>query len=98
MKRLNLRPSDMEQVILTGSFGGQIDIEAALAIGLIPPVPLHAVESIPNGAGLGAAGFLSDEGYARAQQVAELAEQVDLDADPEFIDHYVTGMRLGGDG
>ena len=68
MRQLNLRPRDMERVILTGSFGGQVDVEAARAIGLIPAVPLDAVESIPNGAGLGAASFLSDEGYARARE------------------------------
>ena len=95
MRRLNLRPQDLERVILTGSFGGQVDIEAARAIGLIPPVALDVIENIPNGAGLGAASFLTAEGYARAIRIAEKAEQIELDADPEFIDRYVEGMRLG---
>ncbi len=95
MRRLNLRPQDMGRVILTGSFGGQIDIEAARAIGLIPPVSPDVIENIPNGAGLGAASFLSDEGFARAIRIAEKAEQVDLDADPEFIERYVQAMTLG---
>ncbi len=95
MGRLNLQPQDMQRVILTGSFGGQIDIEAARAIGLIPAVSLDVIENIPNGAGLGAASFLSDEGYARAVRIAERSEQINLDADPEFIDRYVYGMRLG---
>ena len=95
MARLDLRPQDMERVILTGSFGGQIDIEAARAIGLIPPVAREVVENIPNGAGFGAASFLSDDGYERAIRIAEKAEQIDLDADPEFIERYVQGMYLG---
>ena len=95
MRRLNLQPQDMQRVILTGSFGGQVDVEAARAIGLIPPVPFSVIENIPNGAGLGAALFLSDEGYARAVRIAEKAEQIDLDTDPEFIDLYVQGMTLG---
>jgi uncharacterized 2Fe-2S/4Fe-4S cluster protein (DUF4445 family) len=94
MRRLDLQPEDMERVIMTGSFGGQIDIEAARAIGLIPPVSLEVIENIPNGAGLGAASFLSDAGFARAVQLAEKAEQIDLDADPEFIELYVRGMIL----
>ena len=94
MRRLDLRPEDLRRVILTGSFGGQIDIEAARAIGLIPPVPPAVIENIPNGAGLGAASFLSDSGFARAVKLAEKAEQIDLDADPEFIDLYVRGMTL----
>ncbi len=95
MGRLNLRPQDMTRVILTGSFGGQIEIEAARAIGLIPPVALEVIENIPNGAGLGAAGFLSDAGYARAIEIAQKAEQIDLDTDLEFIHRYVEGMSLG---
>jgi uncharacterized 2Fe-2S/4Fe-4S cluster protein (DUF4445 family) len=95
MRRLNLRPREMQRVILTGSFGGQVDVEAARAIGLIPPVSLDVIENIPNGAGLGAANFLTDEGYARAIRIAEKAEQIDLDTDPEFIDQYIEGMTLG---
>jgi uncharacterized 2Fe-2S/4Fe-4S cluster protein (DUF4445 family) len=97
MRRLNLRPKEMQRVILTGSFGGQVDIEAARAIGLIPPVSLDVIENIPNGAGLGAASFLTDEGYTRAIRIAEKAEQIDLDTDPEFIDQYIEGMRLGAE-
>ncbi len=95
MERLGLGPQDMTRVILTGSFGGQIDVEAARAIGLIPPVAPEVIENIPNGAGLGAASFLSDEGYARGVEIAQKAEQIDLDADPEFIQQYVQGMALG---
>lgn len=94
MSRLNLRPKDMQRVIMTGSFGGQIDIEAARALGLIPPVPAETIENIPNGAGLGAAGFLCDEGYTRGKHIAEKAQQIDLDADPDFIDLYIQAMAL----
>jgi uncharacterized 2Fe-2S/4Fe-4S cluster protein (DUF4445 family) len=97
MRRLNLHPRDMERVILTGSFGGQVDVEAARAIGLIPPVALDVIENIPNGAGLGAASFLSDAGYARAIRIAEKAEQIDLDADPEFMERYIAGMAFAGE-
>lgn len=94
MQRLDLRPQDMQRVILTGSFGGQVDIEAARALGLIPPVAPEVIENIPNGAGLGAASFLSDEGYARGVRLAEKAEQIDLDTDLSFIDLYIQAMAL----
>jgi uncharacterized 2Fe-2S/4Fe-4S cluster protein (DUF4445 family) len=94
MGRLKLRPADLSRVILTGSFGGQIDIEAAREIGLIPPVDPQVIANIPNGAGLGAASFLSAQGWARAQSIAAQAEQIDLDTDPEFIERYVQGMSL----
>ncbi len=44
-----------KQVILTGSFGGQVDIDAILEIGMIPPVKKKVVQTIANGAGFGAA-------------------------------------------
>jgi uncharacterized 2Fe-2S/4Fe-4S cluster protein (DUF4445 family) len=95
MDMLGLKPADLERVILTGSFGGQVDIPAALALGMIPPVREEVIENIPNGAGLGAASFLSDEGFARAIRISELAEQIDLDTNADFIYRFVDGMGLG---
>jgi uncharacterized 2Fe-2S/4Fe-4S cluster protein (DUF4445 family) len=95
---LDLKPADLERVILTGSFGGQIDVEAVLALGMIPPVRREAVESIPNGAGLGAAIFLSDEGFALGETLAARAEQIDLDLDPDFNMRYVNAMALTPNG
>ncbi|MCB9421727.1 MAG: DUF4445 domain-containing protein [Ardenticatenaceae bacterium] len=95
MAQLDLKPEHLQRVILTGSFGGQVDIGAALALGMIPPVPREIVENIPNGAGLGAATFLTEEGFARGVRLAQQAEQIDLDANMEFINRFVDGMALG---
>jgi uncharacterized 2Fe-2S/4Fe-4S cluster protein (DUF4445 family) len=94
MSRLGLDPVDLQRVILTGSFGGQVDIQAVLALGMIPPVEAEVVETIANGAGFGAAMFLSDEGFARAIELAQHAEQVDLDMDAGFINRYISAMAL----
>lgn len=97
MAKLDLEPHDLQRVILTGSFGGQVDIEAVLALGMIPPVRQEAVETIANGAGFGAAQFLFDEGFARAEALAEHAEQIDLDLEPDFMQRYVGAMALDPD-
>jgi len=94
MKTLGITADDLSRIILTGSFGGQIDISSALNLGLIPAVSIDKVETIPNGAGLGAAMFLLDDGFAKAEFLADLAEQVDLDQDPSFISYYVGSMVL----
>ena len=96
--QLGLKPADLERVILTGSFGGQIDIDAVLALGMIPPVRREVVETTANGAGLGAAMFLSDEGFALGQELAVRAEQIDLDQDPDFNLRYVSSMELSPNG
>ncbi|MDF1499898.1 MAG: ASKHA domain-containing protein [Anaerolineales bacterium] len=92
---LELEPSDLKRFILTGSFGGQVDVEAAVGIGMLPQVPHEIVENIANGAGFGAAIFLSDEGFARGEAIAQQAKQVDLDLAPEFNTRYVNSMALG---
>ena len=69
-----------------------------LGIGMLPPVRREAVATIANGAGFGAAQFLSNEGFARAIRIAEQAEQVDLDLDPNFIQRYVDAMALAPNG
>ena len=94
MSIVRMRPKDLQRVILTGSFGGAVDLEAVLALGMIPPVAPETVEAIANGAGFGAAQFLTDEGFARGVAIAEKAEQIDLDSDPKFIDAYIRAMAL----
>lgn len=94
LDQLELHPADLERVILTGSFGGQVNIGAVLGLGMIPPVRREVVETVANGAGLGAAAFLSDQGFALAETLAAHAEQVDLDLDPDFNMRYVEAMTL----
>ena len=84
----------MQRVILTGSFGGQIDVESALGLGMLPPVRQEIVEMVANGAGLGAAMFLSDEGFALGERLATRAEPVDLDQNADFLNHYINAMAL----
>lgn len=96
MGELGLSASDLERVILTGSFGGQVQIDAVLYLGMIPPVPPEVVETIANGAGFGAAVFLPDEGFSFGEALASRAEQIDLDQNPNFNVRYVKAMSLTG--
>lgn len=94
MQQLGLKPDDLQKVILTGSFGGQVDIDAIIDIGMIPPVKKEAVETAANGAGFGAAMFLSEEGFALGEKLAVESEQIDLDTDANFNMLYIEGMNL----
>jgi uncharacterized 2Fe-2S/4Fe-4S cluster protein (DUF4445 family) len=97
LKQLALSAGDLQRVVLTGSFGGQVDIDAVLQIGMLPPVRRGAVATVANGAGLGAAMFLTDEGFALGERLAAHAEQVDLDQDAEFNALFVRSMNLCGE-
>ena len=94
LANLDLQPQDLTRVILTGSFGGQVDIQSILDIGMIPPVEAKIVETAANGAGFGAAIFLTEEGFAQGEKLAAKAEQIDLDTDAQFNQFYIEGMKL----
>ncbi len=94
LQTLGLSAADLGRVILTGSFGGQIDAADALALGLLPPVRPETIENIPNGAGFGAALFLSDAGFARAEALAHRTEHINLDASRSFLEQFSAAMAF----
>jgi uncharacterized 2Fe-2S/4Fe-4S cluster protein (DUF4445 family) len=94
LKQLGLVPGDLQRVVLTGSFGGQVDIDAVLRIGMIPPVRREVIETVANGAGLGAAMFLTEGGFSLGERLAAHAEQVELDQDPDFNALFVRSLDL----
>jgi uncharacterized 2Fe-2S/4Fe-4S cluster protein (DUF4445 family) len=96
MARLGLQAEDLQRLILTGSFGSQLNVEAVVGLGMLPPVDLQVVEPSANGAGLGAALFLDDDEFARGERIAAHAEQIDLDQDTDFISLYISSMELPG--
>ena len=92
--QLGLQAADLQRMILTGSFGSQLNVEAVVELGMIPYVDLDLVETSANGAGFGAALFLDDEEFTRGERIAELAEQVDLDLDADFNMRYIEAMDM----
>jgi len=94
LDNLGLHASDLQRVILTGSFGSQMDVEAVLELGVIPPVAADIIETVANGAGLGAALFLDEREFARGERIAALAEQIDLDTDPDFNMRFISALEL----
>jgi uncharacterized 2Fe-2S/4Fe-4S cluster protein (DUF4445 family) len=96
MAQIGLEPGDLTRLILTGSFGSQLNVEAVVNLGMIPPVALDVVEPSANGAGFGAALMLDDEEFARGERIAAAAEQIDLDLDAAFNRRYIESMDLPG--
>jgi uncharacterized 2Fe-2S/4Fe-4S cluster protein (DUF4445 family)/DNA-binding GntR family transcriptional regulator len=96
MGQLGLKPADIKHMILTGSFGSQLNVDAVLDLGMIPPIDRSVVEPSANGAGFGAALFLDDEEFARGERIAAAAIQVDLDMDADFNRRYIESMELPG--
>jgi len=93
LREAGLQPSDLDRVLLAGAFGSYIDPAKALAVGLLPPVPVHAVEAIGNAAGHGARMcLLSLTSRVRATDLPGHVHYVELSAVPDFQDQFGDAM------
>jgi uncharacterized 2Fe-2S/4Fe-4S cluster protein (DUF4445 family) len=80
-----LTEENIEQILLAGAFGTYIDVESAVEIGMLPPLPLDRFQQIGNAAGTGARLALISRGMrTRAQQIAARDGYIELGRIPEF--------------
>ncbi|MBI4285177.1 MAG: DUF4445 domain-containing protein [Chloroflexi bacterium] len=85
----------LDRVIIAGSFGSYIDIPSAIAIGMLPAVPLDRFQQVGNAAGIGAKIALIS--MAKRSEASELARQVDyldLVTSPSFQETFVRSMAF----
>jgi uncharacterized 2Fe-2S/4Fe-4S cluster protein (DUF4445 family) len=79
LKEAGLGEGDIERVIIAGAFGAYIDIESAIAVGLLPDLPLDRFEQVGNAAGVGVRQMLaSRQARARARALAERCRYIEL--------------------
>ena len=88
-----LAPADVDQIFVAGAFGNELDVDNALAIGLLPPVPRERVAFVGNAAGVGAQMALIDvdERHAMSALAAELSF-LDLATDRGFHEVFTTEL------
>ncbi|TET17918.1 MAG: DUF4445 domain-containing protein [Dehalococcoidia bacterium] len=87
--------SDLEQVIIAGAFGSNIDIEKSIIIGLLPDIPRDRFIFIGNGSLLGArltsfSTDILDEG----ERVAKMMTNFELSVRVDFMNNYVAALFL----
>lgn len=91
--RLGIGDSDIETVLLAGSFGNYIDKAAARRVGIIPPVSLDRVSNVGNAAHQGAKMALIDrEVMDQAKDVCHMVEYVELSALEDFSGEFTEAM------
>ncbi len=95
LENVGLTFQDIEQVILAGSFGNSVNIENAVAIGLLPDLPRDRFQFVGNGSLQGATFLaLSRELLSEEQRVAAMITNFDLSETPGFMDNYVAALFL----
>ncbi len=88
-------PADLERVIIAGAFGTYIDVESALTIGLLPPMPRDRIVQVGNAAGTGARlALISRHQRARAAEVAGRTRYLELARAPRFMRNFAEAMYL----
>jgi uncharacterized 2Fe-2S/4Fe-4S cluster protein (DUF4445 family) len=90
-----LEESDIEQVIIAGAFGTFIDVESAITIRMLPPLPLERFSQVGNAAGTGARlALISMAQRAEAERIARLDGYIELASVPNFQRKFAEATYL----
>jgi len=89
------RLEELDEVVLAGAFGCYLNIESAVAIGMLPRLPLSRFRQVGNAAGDGARQMLaSHTTRARAAEIARRIDYIELTIYPGFRRHYAQALLL----
>lgn len=85
----------VERLIIAGAFGTHLNIDNALAIGLLPDMPRERIVVVGNAAGRGAClALLNVEKRAEADRIARWVEHVELARLPGFQKAFIAATRF----
>ncbi len=95
VKSVGISCSDLEQVIIAGAFGSNIDIEKSIIIGLLPDIPRDRFIFIGNGSLLGARlTSFSRDLLDDARRVANMMTNFELSVNVNFMNNYTASLFL----
>jgi uncharacterized 2Fe-2S/4Fe-4S cluster protein (DUF4445 family) len=91
MDIMGINSSDLDEVLLGGSFGSYLNPESAKIIGLVPPVDVDRIIAVGNSAGEGAKiALLSYRERQVAFELPSRVEYVELSGRTDFNDSFVS--------
>lgn len=97
LKKMRLSVHEVKRVYVCGAFGKYLNINSAIAIGMLPEFPNAVITYIGNGSLGGAYLTLISKTYrGEAERVAKLMASLELMLDPDFMDEYEAGFKLPG--
>ena len=95
LKEAGMESEEVDCLFLAGAFGNYIDIDHALSIGLLPPVPREKIVSVGNGAGDGVQTLLMDQSYReKLKIISDHCIHVELANHPLFMEEYIKNMNF----
>jgi uncharacterized 2Fe-2S/4Fe-4S cluster protein (DUF4445 family) len=89
------KEQDLDQVIIAGAFGTYIDVASAVAVGMLPRLPLERFRQVGNAAGMGAKmALISSTQRMKAQTLASRVKYVELGSAPHFTETFLEACSL----
>jgi uncharacterized 2Fe-2S/4Fe-4S cluster protein (DUF4445 family) len=94
----HLMEEAIEQVIIAGAFGTFIDVQSAITIGMLPPLPLSRFKQVGNAAGTGAClALISLSQRLEAERIAGRDRYIELAGIPEFNRKFAEASSMTND-
>jgi uncharacterized 2Fe-2S/4Fe-4S cluster protein (DUF4445 family) len=95
LKSINSEHIEIDRVIIAGTFGNKINIENAIAIGLLPDLPRDKFIFIGNGSLLGARLIsFSNDLVGDCERVAAMMTNIELSDNVDFMSNYMAALFL----
>ena len=95
MEKMGVAADGIDEVLLAGAFGSNIDISNAMTVGLIPKVERERVRFVFNSSGLGACmAQASEDFYRRTEQTMGGMEYIELSSLQDFQDRFIRSLTF----
>ncbi len=95
MQQFGVTPEQIDRLYLSGGFANYVDINNAIEIGFLAPVPIERIEKVGNAAIQGAREvLLSRKKRADIEALVKRIEHIELETQPDFFDAFVEGCQF----
>ncbi|HUV78453.1 MAG TPA: ASKHA domain-containing protein [Desulfobacterales bacterium] len=95
LEEVGLTMQDIDRIYLAGGFGSYVDLEKAMAIGLLPEIDPDRIRFIGNGSLMGAKmSSLTNRIRKDVVEVTKRMTNFELSETPSFMDNYVAALFL----
>jgi uncharacterized 2Fe-2S/4Fe-4S cluster protein (DUF4445 family) len=90
-----LAPGELETIVIAGAFGSYLDLANAIAIGMLPALPLERFKQVGNAAGMGAKlALISGAIRAQARELRSRVDYIELAGYPGFSRRFADSCLL----
>lgn len=95
MEQYGVTPEQIDRLYLAGGFANYVNIENAIEIGFLAPVPIDRIEKVGNAAIQGAREILlSRKKRVEIETLVKGIEHIELETQPNFFDAFVEGCQF----